>query len=419
MSAIRDDRDDEPEHEHAEDGDGDEELLHERVARARARRRARALRLHREARRLAVHELDPLDRLEVAHERLGRLVARGRFLGEELLDDEDGPGADPRSLVRERRRRRGADELHRLHGRLVLPRDLAREHLVERDPEGEEVGASVDHGALAVRMLGREILRRPDEEPLLRDGRVVVLAADEPEADELHLAARVHEDVLGLDVPVEELVRREVAERARDLARDLERLGLGELLALDDQLAERAAFETHGEVGVPELLARVEHRRDVGVSKPEERARLAQEAFSGDGRARDERLREDLERDALALGRVGEHDRALRVAELLEELVAREGRRDRRRLIRHELLRSRSRRGRRRGRGNGRGVRGSRHARRRSERGRRAAALELLELIGLRVHDALSRRARGVRRDLHGRAAGCTRPSDRRSDRAR
>jgi len=74
--------------------------------------------------------------------------------------------------------------------------------------------------------------------------------AGEAEVGDLHVAEIVDEDVLGLQVAVDDLLRVRMVDGARDLHRDLQRLGRRRP-ALADDLAQRlAVHELHHEVVV-------------------------------------------------------------------------------------------------------------------------------------------------------------------------
>jgi hypothetical protein len=93
------------------------------------------------------------------------LVAVGGVLREGAQNDEVELVrhlADPRRALCRRRLGYGVQVLHRdLERRLARERHLPRQHLVEHDPDGVEVGGGVHR--LALRLLGREVLRRADD----------------------------------------------------------------------------------------------------------------------------------------------------------------------------------------------------------------------------------------------------------------
>ena len=101
------------------------------------------------------------DALELGVHLLGRLEAVVRVLRERAEHDHVEVGRDVRTLHR-RRPRRVREMLHRdLDRRLAAERRRPGQHLVEDDSDRVEVGALVDRCAPG--LLGREVLRRPDD----------------------------------------------------------------------------------------------------------------------------------------------------------------------------------------------------------------------------------------------------------------
>ena len=187
--------------------------------------------------------------------------------------------------------------LHRdLDRRLAVERRLAGQELVEDDSERVEVGARIDLASLG--LLGREVLRRPDDRARL--GHLARAGAGDPEVRHLHAALAVDEDVVRLDVAVHDPVPVREAQRREDLARVLDRDVDRRGAAADDQLLERAAVEElHRDVVGVLGLAAVVDRDDVRVVERGGVLRLAAEAL-------DELVVvpvaavEDLDRDAAA-----------------------------------------------------------------------------------------------------------------------
>ena len=129
------------------------------------------------------------------------------------------PGWTSLFVVREIRRLLRQDRRDRVRRRVPAERALAREHLVQDRPEGEEVGPLVR--GLPAHLLGRHVAHRPEHDAGLRaagDGAHVRLAAlvllglelRETEVEDLDPAVLRQEQVLGLQVPVDDplLVRR-------------------------------------------------------------------------------------------------------------------------------------------------------------------------------------------------------------------
>ena len=120
------------------------------------------------------------------------------------------------------RRRRLVDVAHR-DGDEVLTgeRHLAREQLVEDDTERVDVRVLVH--TLALRLLGRDVVGRPEHGPGLRHSVLHVERAGDAEVGHLRLAVAVQQDVLRLDVAVDEPLLVRERESLRDLDRELDR----------------------------------------------------------------------------------------------------------------------------------------------------------------------------------------------------
>ena len=114
--------------------------------------------------------------------------------------------------------------------RLARERQRARRHLVEHRPEREQVRARVRE--LAARLLRRHVRHRAHRRAGRREVADRLEAGDgavapappafdpgEAEVEDLHLPARVHEDVRRLDVAVDDAAGVRRLERVRDLDR--------------------------------------------------------------------------------------------------------------------------------------------------------------------------------------------------------
>ena len=216
-----------------------------------------------DSRASAVHHGDRRDRLEVEREVLhGLETALGCLL--ETVQDET---FERRRHVPLRDDERAGlvvkDRVQRLDGRLALERLPSAEHLVQDDPEREDVAPMV--GAVSPHLLGTHVAHGPHDDAGLRGmapsrlGRNARLRAAragplrqllrEAEIQQLHAAVAAEEDVLRLHVPVDDsaLVRR--GEALGDLGCDFERLFRRER-AGPEALAQRLAFEQlHDENG--------------------------------------------------------------------------------------------------------------------------------------------------------------------------
>ena len=276
-----------------------------RVGRARhgrrpdRRRRLADVRL-REDRRRRLGSLggdaDPArDPLEVGVHLLGRVVAVGGILRERSQDDVVEVARDLGPVGR-RRHGRLREVLHRdLDRRLAGERHRAGEQLVEHDPGGVEVRGLVDGGA--ARLLGGEVLRRPDDRSRL--GHLARRAgACDAEVHHLHAALAVHDHVVRLDVAVDDPVPVREAERREDLARVVDRDAERRRAARDEQLLQRPPLDVlHRDVVRPLRVAAVVDRDDARVREPGGVLRLAAEALDELLVARVPVV-EDLDRDA-------------------------------------------------------------------------------------------------------------------------
>ncbi len=107
---------------------------------------------------------------------------------------------------------------------------LAGEHLVEHGAEGVDVGAGGDL-PLAHRLLGTHVVRGAERHTGLGHPGVARLARRQRDSEVGHQRpAVVQEDVLGLDVPVNDLMAMRIVERRSHLRGDADRIGHGELL---------------------------------------------------------------------------------------------------------------------------------------------------------------------------------------------
>ena len=171
-----------------------------------------------------------------------------------------------------------ADVLHRhRHLRVGAERDLAREHLVEHDPERVDVRLLGD--LVAERLLGRHVVGRAEH---AAGGRKPVRLERARDAEVGDLGAPVHVDqhVLRLHVPVHQPVRMGALERATDLDRVRHGLGQRQAPEAPDALLERLALDVlEDDVGGAVVLAGVDHGDHMRVVELRHGARLAPEAL--------------------------------------------------------------------------------------------------------------------------------------------
>jgi hypothetical protein len=207
---------------------------------------------------------------------------------------------DGRARLRERRPREGP---------------LAGEHLVQEDTEREDVAARL--GGKAAHLLGGHVTARAQDRarrrPLEGGGAREVGAARrvehsrEAEVEDLHEAVAGHEDVVGLEVPVDDALLVGGGEAASDLRREVDgperrqRTGGGEVIP------QRLALEQlEHDVRRPAGLD-VVHREDVGVADGGGGAGLRAEAPEPLGvgaQTGGQHLDRDLPREPLVAGPV-------------------------------------------------------------------------------------------------------------------
>ena len=134
----------------------------------------------------------------------------------------------------------------------------------------ERVEVSARSRLLAPRLLGREVGRRAEHRPDLRDARLVGGAGD-AEIGELDHLGVGDEQIPGLDVAVDDPVAVGVVEAAARLGDDLHRLVHLEPTPVPQQLRARVPGHMlhHDEVLVLGLVeAEVEDLDDVGMHQP-------------------------------------------------------------------------------------------------------------------------------------------------------
>ncbi len=213
------------------------------------------------------------------------------------------------------------------HDRLVavalgVERGLAREHLVERDPERVQVGASVDGAALD--LLGGPVLGRAGDLVALGQRYEAAQGAwqlGQPEVehlDEVAGARCTHQKQVGrLDVAVVDAVLVGLLQAGRHLLDDLQAAPPRQAALFADDLFERASVEQlHGQVVEVLLRSAVVQQGDgVHAAQAPHGAGLALEVLDG---LPIRQLLDDLERQlpegALGLGRWGSDASAARAA---------------------------------------------------------------------------------------------------------
>ncbi len=167
--------------------------------------------------------------------------------------------------------------LHRdLHRRVAREGHRPRQHLVEEDADGVEVGALVDPGA--PRLFRREVLGGADDGAGL--GHLADPGPGDAEVRHLQAPVRVGHHVVRLDVAVDDALAMREAERAEHLAGELDRVADRERPAGDDELLQAPPVEVlHRDVVGALGLAPVVDRDDVRVREAGGVLRLAAEAL--------------------------------------------------------------------------------------------------------------------------------------------
>ena len=180
---------------------------------------------------------------------------------------------------------------------------LAGKHLIRERTERINVGAPVDR-TIARGLLGRHVLGRPQREPSLRHplpARVAYRKRD-PEVGD-HRLPRLHQDVLGLEIPMDHAVLVRIRQRAGDRRCNPHGVGHGELLLAIEPRAQRLPLhERHHIKELPAGLAAVEQRQQVRVLQVRRDLDLGQEPL--DTKHGAEFRLEHLERNATVVTEV-------------------------------------------------------------------------------------------------------------------
>ena len=213
--------------------------------------------------------------------------------------------------------------------REVVPgeRLLLRQELVQDDAKREEIAAPVHD--LAGHLLGRHVVRRPEELPRRRQTRAVDLR--DPEVRDLHGAVVREDDVRRLHVAMHDAPAVRVVEGVPDARHDLgDPVVRKRHLVLQDLLEVLALDVLHRDEGRPglHLLSDVVNRHDVRVGQCSRRLRLPEEALRELAGLRIVLAvgPDRLQRDAPADDRIAseEHDAHRALAKLALDLVTSE-----------------------------------------------------------------------------------------------
>jgi hypothetical protein len=171
---------------------------------------------------------------------LGRgLVAPGRVLGVQLLDDRGQPVRDLGVGLADRRRRLVADATQHGHQARCPEGRPARAHGVQHAAQAEQVAARVHR--LAPRLLRRHVVRRAGDHPALRQVGVVGRPR-QAEIGELDaLDAVLQQDVSGFDVAVDQPLGVGGDQAGGRLHADAQDLGQGQRPAAAEPILQRLA----------------------------------------------------------------------------------------------------------------------------------------------------------------------------------
>jgi hypothetical protein len=161
---------------------------------------------------------------------------------------------------------------------------------------------------MSAHLLGRHITQSSEHDARLRargrgrqarlDGGAVLAVGQlrEPEIENLDAAVQRHEDVVGLQVPMDDALLVRGGQPLRDLERVIHGSSHGQRAA-GEASAQRLPLERlRDDVEEPVLPSDVEYRRDVGVVQRSRSLRLLFEATQPIG-ILGERGRQDLDRD--------------------------------------------------------------------------------------------------------------------------
>ena len=190
--------------------------------------------------------------------------------------------------LREIRRLLRQDRRDRVGRRVPPKRPLARQHLVEDRPKGEEIRPTV--GGLAAHLLGRHVAHRPENDAGLSSdrprrelghllcARLRLRQFRQTEVENLEAPVFRDEQVLGLEIPMDDPLLVRGRESPRDLDRVVQSFARRER-PRRETAAQRVAFEKLAD-HIRRALDRsdVVDRRDVRMVQDSRRARFVLEA---------------------------------------------------------------------------------------------------------------------------------------------
>jgi hypothetical protein len=183
-----------------------------------------------------------------------------------------------------------------------------RRHLVEHDPEGEDVRAAVErftasllgrhvgHGSHGDAWPGQVVGWRGNRRSVRRrDGRFL-RHFGKPEIQDLRVAPPADEHVRRFDVAMDDAVRVRRLDRVGDLGREVHDASLGQRPRLEQVLQRLPLEQFHHQEAASLVLAEVVDGADIGMIERRGGARLPLETLDRGGVIREPR-REELERD--------------------------------------------------------------------------------------------------------------------------
>jgi hypothetical protein len=187
---------------------------------------------------------------------------------EREIDYTGDRGCDPGHDARERRggpRRHGHEKLGLALGLVHAPTAEDAKH---RRSERKNVHTTVDFRAPPERLLGRHVRERSERDPGARSmlGGNAVEHARETEVEDLDATVGQHEEIVGLQIPVNDAFGVSDDEHVEDLIGEVEHLADGELAVTLDTSAKRlASEELHRQKDFLSGLSVLEGLHDAGV----------------------------------------------------------------------------------------------------------------------------------------------------------
>ena len=218
-----------------------------------------------------------------------------QVFGDHLVDDE------VQLLGNFRRDLAGRDELALLlvhndfESRVPRERQLARQEVVQRDPQRVDVGASIDVLRVAS-LLGSHVVRCAEARAALRHRQVFVGRFGETEVGHFDLALGRHHHVVGLDVAMNHALVVSDLQSLRTAQRDVQCIADVELAEFVHPTLHRLTIdEFHRHVMQAVVLIHVVHTHGVVVIHLRHRTGFAVEAFDKVALPR-QSLRQDFDR---------------------------------------------------------------------------------------------------------------------------